>query len=236
VNAPLAFRLLNGANLSDWEPGTAHAGLDQLTERIAEILKDGGSGEKPVILSDAGEQSGGGSKLPRLRPAWMAVGALVLLIAAYAAVVATRGQRSETKEAAATSVPSKATSGKGSPASASDFDDIVKILANGGMIEPGTLGKTMFDLRDIGVHVTFVPADQGASSGAVIMRIESGTGQAAGLHAGDVITAVNGQKITSEDGLRNVLKTIRRGMSQYSIRRGSETLTIAVDCPTCTHD
>src|SRR6266545_4030347 len=83
VNAPLAFRLLNGANLSDWEPGTAHAGLDQLTERIAEILNDGGSGEKPVILSEADARSGGGSKLPRLHLAWIVVGALALLIAAY---------------------------------------------------------------------------------------------------------------------------------------------------------
>ena len=38
VDAPLAFRLLNGADLSDWEPATAHTEFDKLTERIREIV------------------------------------------------------------------------------------------------------------------------------------------------------------------------------------------------------
>ena len=42
VDPPLAFRLLNGADLSAWEPGTPHAELDKLTERITEILAQTG--------------------------------------------------------------------------------------------------------------------------------------------------------------------------------------------------
>ncbi len=38
VEAPLAFRLLTGADLADWQPATPHAELDRLAERIAEIL------------------------------------------------------------------------------------------------------------------------------------------------------------------------------------------------------
>ena len=39
VKAPLAFRLLNGANLSGWQSGIANAEFDKLNERITELLK-----------------------------------------------------------------------------------------------------------------------------------------------------------------------------------------------------
>ena len=38
VDAPLAFRLLNGADLHDWQAGTPHSEFDQLVERVAELL------------------------------------------------------------------------------------------------------------------------------------------------------------------------------------------------------
>src|SRR5262245_65490481 len=38
VDAPLAFRLLNGADLSSWQAGTPHPEFDRLAERITEIL------------------------------------------------------------------------------------------------------------------------------------------------------------------------------------------------------
>ena len=47
VDAPLAFRLLNGADLSQWESGTTHAELDRLTERITEIIKRAGARDEP---------------------------------------------------------------------------------------------------------------------------------------------------------------------------------------------
>ena len=37
VDAPLAFRRLNGANLSDWHPDSAHPEFDKLSERITEL-------------------------------------------------------------------------------------------------------------------------------------------------------------------------------------------------------
>src|SRR6266536_3455256 len=39
VDAPLAFRLLNGAALSDWNPASADPEFDKLTERISELLE-----------------------------------------------------------------------------------------------------------------------------------------------------------------------------------------------------
>ena len=53
VDPPLAFRLLNGADLSDWTPGTPHAELDKLTERITEILAQTG-GREPSMAPPVG--------------------------------------------------------------------------------------------------------------------------------------------------------------------------------------
>ena len=41
VQAPLAFRRLNGANLQDWEPGSPHPELERLLERVSEMLGQG---------------------------------------------------------------------------------------------------------------------------------------------------------------------------------------------------
>jgi TIR domain len=38
IQAPLAFRLLNGANLQDWEPGSPHPEFERLLERVSEML------------------------------------------------------------------------------------------------------------------------------------------------------------------------------------------------------
>ena len=38
VQAPLAFRLLNSANLQDWEPGSPHPEFERLLERVSEML------------------------------------------------------------------------------------------------------------------------------------------------------------------------------------------------------
>ena len=94
---------------------------------------------------------------------------------------------------------------------------------------------TVFEARDLGLHIAFIPPEQavGLSPGAVVWRVESGLGQAAGLHVGDVVVAINGQPITTPDDLRNAIRGIGPGKSRYLIRRGNETLTIEIDCQTC---
>jgi S1-C subfamily serine protease len=103
------------------------------------------------------------------------------------------------------------------------------------------VGVRVFEVTDIGVHIIFNPARQaeglgglGLPPGAVVWRVEKGPGQTAGLHAGDVIAAINDQKIASEDDLRRVLKGVGPGKSRYVIRRGEQTLVLEIDCPTCT--
>src|SRR5262245_13196085 len=77
VLAPLAFRLLNGADLSAWKPGTPDAELNRLTERITEILGQSGVIETPSAAVSGTTDSGTSAKrLPRA--SWL-VGGLLLL-------------------------------------------------------------------------------------------------------------------------------------------------------------
>ena len=95
-----------------------------------------------------------------------------------------------------------------------------------------------FELQDLGLHLVFIRPEQadmfGLSPGAVVLRIEKGAAQAAGLQAGDVVAAINGRKISNENDLRNVVRSIGPGKSRYVIRRDKETLSLDIDCSTCT--
>ena len=80
---------------------------------------------------------------------------------------------------------------------------------------------TIFELQELGLHITFVPPEQsadcraaGLSAGAVVWRVESGLGQAAGLHVGDVIVAINGRRLRAQDDLRRALRAIGPGRSR----------------------
>jgi S1-C subfamily serine protease len=94
-----------------------------------------------------------------------------------------------------------------------------------------------FEWQDLKAHVTFVSPAQasmaGLAPGAFVFRVDSGPAQAAGLHALDVVTAINGRKIATENDLRDAYLKLGRGKSKYTIRRGNETLTLEIDCPTC---
>jgi S1-C subfamily serine protease len=83
----------------------------------------------------------------------------------------------------------------------------------------------------------FVPPAQAAmfgGSGAVVWRVDPGPAQMAGLRARDVVAAINGESIESEDDLRQTLKKVGPGKSRYRVRRGDKTLMLEIDCPTCT--
>jgi S1-C subfamily serine protease len=131
------------------------------------------------------------------------------------------------------------------PADPSGLEDLLKALGSsagaldGGALG-GALGLTVFQALELGLHIAFIPPEQveafraaGLSSGAVVWRVESGLGQAAGIHVGDVVTAINGRKITTQDDLRRAIRGIGPGKSRFLIRRGKETLTVEIDCPTC---
>jgi TIR domain-containing protein/PDZ domain-containing protein len=205
VEAPLAFRLLNGANLLDWQPSTSHPELDKLTERIDEILTQAGPEEKPVVVRGVQAQMPVVPNRSVLRLRWVLAAVAVLLLAAAGV--------SAVYVVGAT---------------------IINLIFKNG---PDTEARRVFEAKELGLHIMFFQAEQaeplGLASGAVVWRVESGLAQAAGLHTGDVITAINGQKIASEDDLRRALKALGPGKSRYLIKRGDQMLTIEIDCPIC---
>ncbi len=249
VNPPLAFRLLNGADLSDWQPGTQHAELDKLTERITDILAQPGGREKAPLPVYEREQSGIATERPWRRHPWL-IGGLAMLLAAGVAyawhAIVTPRQPSTAAQTAATSIPAS-----GKPPSASNLPDpsgLVDAIRNLSLREGarngGALGDamamTVFQRQELGLHIAFIPPEQaetvraaGLTPGAVVWRVESGLGQAAGLQVGDGVAAINGQTITTQDDLRRAIRGIGPGKSRYLIRRGKETLTVEIDCPTC---
>jgi TIR domain/PDZ domain len=247
VPAPLAFRLLNGADLSAWEAGTPHPELDTLTERIAEILEHRGTPERTVVGDDRRIGTHRARSRKPLLVAGVAVAVLLVLGAFYGAYIAGTWRRqspANTPDRADRSTPTSSASPKSAPvgstaADTTGLEDMLKTLGPG---VGGSDGVTrVFELKDLGLHIIFIRPEQaeaflgaGLSPGAVIWRVENGLGQAAGLQAGDVVAAINGQKISSEDELRRILRTLGPGKSRYVIHRDKKTLNVDIDCPTCT--
>jgi hypothetical protein len=217
VDAPLAFRLLNGADLSGWQPGTPHVELDRLLDRVNEILSGPAPRQEKPALPREGQQP----RIPaeqRRRPVrWIVGGLSVLLIAA---VVYTGYQVKTWLE--------------GFTSNGTSSED------GGALRDVALLSMQGFHAKDLGLHIAFAPKERpvmvgtsGPSSGALVWQVESGTAQAAGLHLGDVILAINGQRLATEDDVRRAINGMPRGKSGFQIRRGTQTMTIEVDCPTC---
>jgi Do/DeqQ family serine protease len=64
--------------------------------------------------------------------------------------------------------------------------------------------------------------------GVVIVKSDGGSAPRFGLQVGDIILAVNGEKITSVDQLRKLLIKPSRGW-QVQVQRGSQTLNIVIN-------
>jgi serine protease Do len=98
-----------------------------------------------------------------------------------------------------------------------------------------------FEPADLGLKIAFVGKEQaglyaalGMPPGAVVLGVEADKPAGrAGIHAGDVIVAIEGRKIDVEDDLRQALKRIGSGKTRFAIKRGDEARTLVVDCPDC---
>jgi hypothetical protein len=254
VEAPLAFRLLNGANLSDWEPSVPHPEFDRLVERVGELVGHHSPG--------AGAISAGAPSLPAQRTTREMVsiffksrlvrgGLATAFVGLFAVAYVLKFERSGQQDPASDVVPPTADSTapknpqlpplQGRPGE-SEFEksirDLSKIFSGAG---PATSMAKGFHVPDLGVRLAFISPEQSASTlgalppGAVVMEVESGRPFAkAGLHVGDVIVSIAGKKIESEGDLRQAIFKIGPGNTRYSYRRDNATKAVTIECAACT--
>jgi hypothetical protein len=240
VDAPLAFRLLNGADLSQWGGDAKDEEFSRLVERITELLGQGAN-KSTADATDRPQH-----QRPRdhqeSRPKWRLSPALVIALtiaAAGAGLVGywLRGDGPDPQPQIPTTVPSKPRPGDGASDMEKRIHDLVGNL--GGAIPATSLAKG-FHVPDLGMRIAYLTPEQSASTlgampaGAVVMEVESGRPMAkAGVHVGDVMVSIGDRKIASEDDLRQAIFKIGPGKTRYSYRRDGETKTVAVDCSNC---
>ena len=238
IDAPLAFRLLNGADLSDWRAGNPHSEFDRLVERVTELL------EKPQssspIESMRTQLDKPGKRLPWVRLS--AVGIAVVAIAVAFVYKNHSGgrllnspnpvtsQETGTKKAEGTSPESKV----------SESEDALKGLTVVGGSVPATALTTAFHVPDLGLRVAFIGPEQSQSAlgsmpqGALVMEVEgSGVASKAGIHVFDTIEGIGSHKIQTVDDLREAIRKLGPGKTSFMIRRPNGRKTISVDCPNC---
>jgi TIR domain/PDZ domain len=248
VNAPLAFRLLNGANLSDWEAGAAHTEFDKLTERLTELLDAQAAPE--AFESRAGSASHESLTKQSGRPGWMHFVAgvpwfrvLVSAVALTAIVIVTLPYIRGRRDPGPPVIPQPPVLGGGQTSPEFDLSGLEKALqgltAIGGSV-PATAVTTAFHVPDLGLRVAFIgkehssPLSASLPPGALVMEVESsGAAGKAGIHVFDVIEAIGNRKIETVDDLRQTVRKIGPGKTQFIVRSPNGAKTVLVDCPNC---
>jgi hypothetical protein len=241
VDAPLAFRLLNGADLRDWSGDASDAEFARLVERVTELVAQAGDDSIAGLAQTGRIQQPPTYRESRRKRPFTAVVVMVSAIAVVGAGVIgylLRGGQPEPQPEVPTTGPAKTDPPE---IGTTDMEKRIRDLVGtfGGAIPATSLARG-FHVPDLGVRMAFLSAEQSASTlgampaGAVVMEIESGRPMAkAGLHVGDVVLSIGGKKIASEDDLRQAIFKIGPGKTQYSYQRGGDIKTVAVDCPNC---
>jgi hypothetical protein len=257
IDPPLAFRLLQGADLSAWERGAPHEEFDKLVERIGELLTPQPATSAAVPRRAAESRVSAGSRRDSSRKYWIAAAAVVLAIATFAVGTYMRGRtdagRDRTSEAARgpedrprAPSPQPAAPEQQNERDTPPLSDLAAAL--GGAVSPsdaqGSMAAlTMFEVKELSIKLTFVSDRDAAGlgfvgalpAGAVVLEVGPGPAQRAGLQAGDVITTIGGAHIQSTDDLRQAVRRVGPGKTRYGLRRNDRTLAIEIDCPDCTN-
>src|SRR6266700_2372509 len=161
VNAPLAFRLLNGANLKDWKPAEPHVEFDKLLECVIQLLKQprGAVASKRTQDNRYSSPQRPRTYTARLRQLRFAIGGIcILAVLLMAMVYYVKGRRTELPH------PTSNGSKSDNPNPPPDVTDLT----------------TAFYSKDLGIRIAFVSKDQNVSAlgllpaGAIVMEVESG--------------------------------------------------------------
>ena len=200
VEAPLAFRLLNGADLRDWHGDSDHAEFLRLVERVGEFLA-----QKTDMSTTPGipmESRRPYEQIHKKQPLTLWVGVVIAIAAVGVGVGGyfLRGDKSEPHRIdKPISVPARAGPESGTT---SDMEKRIHDLVGslGGAIPATSLAKG-FHVPDLGLRIAYLTPEQSASTlgampaGAVVMEVESGRPVAkAGIHVGDVILSIASKK------------------------------------------
>jgi TIR domain/PDZ domain len=244
VDAPLAFRLLNGADLHDWQAGTPHSEFDQLVERVEELLgKPQSSAPTESVRksrSQAREQpSEFGRRFPWARLSTVFIVVVAITIGLF--IYYQDGRRPDpSKNKIAMDTAFSGTQETSPEMNLSDLEKTLKGLAVVGGSVPATAVTTAFHVPDLGLRVAFIDPQQSQSMlgsmppGALVMEVESsGAASRAGIHVFDIIEAIGSHKIDTVDDLRETIRKLGPGKTQFIIRRPNGRKTVSVDCPNC---
>jgi TIR domain/PDZ domain len=242
IDAPLAFRLLNGADLHDWQPGTPHDEFDQLVERVEELLQKPASTAFPESSSRIGYLQGDRREKRGGQPVWvfLSVGAVAIAVLAGAAffLYPNNGEKYDPKKSKdIDTIATEMTSPNSNP---SDLEKALRGLPAGGLGVPGTVATTAFHVPDLGIRVAFIDRRLSESmlgsmpTGALVMEVEgSGAASKAGIHVFDVIEGIGGHKIETVDDLRQSIRKLGAGKTQFILKSPNGRKTVTVDCPKC---
>ena len=245
IDAPLAFRLLNGADLHDWQPGTPHDEFDQLVERMEELLGNPAS----TAPLESSRRTGYSQREQRgehgRRPSWMHLSAGVVAVAvlggAALLIFSKDGKKYDPKKSQ-TPVATETTATDVTPpeSNLSDLEKALRGLPAVGAGVPATAVTTAFHVPDLDIRVAFIDRQLSESMlgsmppGALVMEVESsGAASKAGIHVFDVIEGIGGHKIESVDDLRQSIRKLGAGKTQFILRSPNGRKTVTVDCPKC---
>jgi len=253
VNAPLAFKLLNGANLSDWDAGSTHTEFDKLTERVTELL-----GAPPSSTTSSGTISRAGSashapltgqsgRLPwmhffvglpwfRVFVSAVALGAIVIAIFPYIS-----GRQPNPTPPVIPLPPALGGSAQTPPEfDLSGLEKALQGLTGISGSVPATAVTTAFHVPDLSLRVAFIgkeqsqPLSASLPPGGLVMEVESGGAAGkAGIHVFDVIEAIGSRKIETVDDLRQTIRKLGPGKTQFILRSPNGPKTVLVDCSNC---
>jgi hypothetical protein len=222
VDAPLAFRRLNGPNLSDWQPNAPHPEFDRLLDHIKGLV------EQPLVaIATSVTAAPTGIHIPSryaLRWRRFAVASAVMIALGVAVLVYKLKEGAEPNTSPNGSNPPPTISMDHQPPGRTPLDNIA---------------LPAFYVKGLNVEVAFVTQEESESiiglvqPGATVWRVDPGPAQEAGFHPMDIVIEINGQKIVTENDLRQAVRKLGAGKSSFTLRGQEGVRTVSVDCPKC---